>query len=116
MQLAIPKFSINHESEWITNWQFDFFILIYFPIRDLCIVRCIDEQKDRVVEGELRCKELAQFLDDHRATKNVWLSEDATAIVQKISYDPKTNQLVGIVLPFNSEGNPKPFRFVFYSS
>lgn len=76
-------------------------------------VRCIDNQKDRVVEGELRCKELAKFLDDHKTKKDIWLSEDATAIVQKISYDPKTNQLVGIVLPFNSEGSPIPFRCFF---
>lgn len=74
------------------------------------------EHKSREITIFHQGKELAQLLDDHRATKNVWLSEDATAIVQKISYDPKTNQLVGIVLPFNSEGNPKPFRFVFYSS
>lgn len=79
------------------------------------LVRCIDEQKDRVVEGELRCKELAKFLDDHGAKKAVWMAEDGTATIEKISYDPKTNQLVGIVLPLNGAGCPIPFRwFVFY--
>lgn len=31
----------------------------------------------------------------------VWLSEDASGIEGKIEFDPRTNQMVGIVLPLN---------------
>lgn len=43
----------------------------------------------------------------------VWLSEDATGIVSKIEFDPKTNQMTGIVLPTNSNtGMPIPFTYL----
>lgn len=71
---------------------------------DIFLVRCINEHKSRVIEGEMRCEELSKFLESHNAVKSVWLSEDATAIVEKINYDPITNQLVGILLPFNTQG------------
>lgn len=73
-------------------------------------MRCINNTKVRVNEGELRCKELAKFLDDHNTKKEVWLSEDATAIVPKIKYDATTNQIVGILLPTNENGLPIPLR------
>lgn len=73
-------------------------------------MRCIDENKTRVVEGKLRCEELYRYLDNLNAVKTVWLSEDATAIVSKATYDPITNQIVGIVLPLNHYGSPIPFR------
>lgn len=42
----------------------------------------------------------------------VWLSEDASAIVSKIEYDHRTNQMVGIVLPIEpNNGMPIPFSF-----
>lgn len=74
------------------------------------LVRCINQNKTHVVEGQLRCKELSDYLDDMRAIKRVWISEDGTAIVARISYDPKTNQLVGLVLPLGLNGCPIPFR------
>lgn len=41
------------------------------------------------------------------------MSEDATAIVIKVSYDPSTNQLIGLLLPNNkSTGCPKLFTFL----
>lgn len=73
-------------------------------------MRCIDNTKCRLEEGVLRTKELAHFLGEHRTKKIVWLSEDATAIVPKIKYDPKTNQVVGILLPTYKYGSPIPFR------
>lgn len=40
------------------------------------------------------------------------MSEDATAIVSKITYDPSTNQLVGLVLPNDkTTGCPKSMSF-----
>lgn len=72
----------------------------------------INNKKPRVIEGEIRSKELSKYLEEHNAPKIVWLSEDASGIVEKVCYDSATNQLVGLVLPLNSEtGNPIPFSF-----
>lgn len=72
----------------------------------------IQSDKDRVVEGELRSKQLANYLDDIKSPKYVFLSEDASGIVQKVIYDVYSNQLVGLVLPFNAvNGMPKMFSF-----
>lgn len=79
------------------------------------VVRCINNNKSQVIEGELRCRELCEFLEKHKADKSVWLAEDATAIVPKIQYDPTTNQLVGILLPMNAKGLPIPFRYLLHS-
>lgn len=74
-------------------------------------MRYINEEKNRVVEGQYRFKELSTFIADHKTVKTVWLSEDATAVISKIKYDSNTNQLVGIVLPTNNDnGSPITFR------
>lgn len=45
--------------------------------------------------------------------KYVWLSEDATVITSKVTYDPKSNQLIGLVLPLDEfTGCPKAFTFI----
>lgn len=75
-------------------------------------MRCIDDNKTRVIEGQLRCSELSNYLDKFNAVKSVWLAEDATAIVSKISYDPCTNQLVGLLLPLDNNGCPISFSFL----
>lgn len=77
------------------------------------LVRCIGNSKSTLVEGRLRCQELSEYLEKLKAVKSVWISEDATGIVSKITYDPKTNQLVGILLPSNNRGCPIPFRLEF---
>lgn len=89
-------------------------INLNLPLLLFSLVRCIQNNKSRVIEGELRCKELCEFLVKHKADKSVWLAEDATAIIQRIQYDPKTNQLVGIVLPMDSKGCPISFRYFFH--
>lgn len=64
------------------------------------------------MEGELRSKQLAEYLEEIKSPKYVFLSEDASGIVQKVMYDCYSNQLVGLVLPFNSvNGMPKMFSF-----
>lgn len=73
-------------------------------------VLCINNNKSRVVEGKFRCEELKKFLEDHKAKKTIWSSEDATAIVSTCKYDPKTNQIVGLLLPTNQNGCPIPLR------
>lgn len=61
------------------------------------IVRCINESKTRIVEGQLRCEELRDYLNERKASTDVWLSEDASGVISKIQYDPTLNQLIGIV-------------------
>lgn len=75
-------------------------------------VRHIQKDKERIIEGDLRCKQLATYLGNIKSPKYVFLSEDASGIVQKVTYDVYSNQLVGLVLPFNtSNGIPKMFSF-----
>lgn len=62
----------------------------------------ISQHKPRVIEGELRIDELAKHLEKFNSPKTVWLSEDGSGIVSKVAYDSSTNQLVGVVLPTDS--------------
>lgn len=81
------------------------------------IVHYISENKCRVIEGELRIKELNDFLDKLRLHKYIWICEDGSGIVTKIQLDSHTNQLVGLVLPFNSKtGIPIPFTYLATSA
>lgn len=64
------------------------------------------------MEGVLRSKELASYLKSLNAVKAIWLAEDATRITSTISYDSKTNQMIGVVLPLNDNGCPIPFTFI----
>lgn len=57
----------------------------------------------------MRCKELKKYLESLKLPMYVWLSEDATRITSKIEFDPKTNQMVGIVLPME-ECNGMPIN------
>lgn len=68
--------------------------------------------KNVLIEGELRCNDLRQYLIDHKSDMSVFLSEDASGIVKRVTYDPKTQQLVGIVLPLKENGIPKTMCFV----
>lgn len=71
----------------------------------------VNQEKKKIVEGELRCLELADYLKKLKAPKQVWLSEDGSGINAKVSFDPSTNQLVGLVLPTNHNGMPVSFSF-----
>lgn len=71
----------------------------------------VSQEKKKIIEGELRCIELANYLNKLKAPKQVWLSEDASGINAKVSFDPSTNQLVGLVLPTNHNGMPVSFSF-----
>lgn len=80
-------------------------------------MRYVNDKKQRIIEGELRCKELVEYMDNLKLDKHVWISEDGTGIVSKIEFDPKTNQLVGLVLPIDSRhGMPIPFTFLARSA
>lgn len=64
---------------------------------------------NNINEGVLRCNELLLYLKEQNSPLVVGLSEDATRIEGRIQFDPKTNQLVGFVLPIISKnGLPSP--------
>lgn len=78
----------------------------------LIAVNYISNNKQNIVEGQLRCKELSEYLEKLKAPRAVWLSEDGSGIVSKVSFDSTTNQMVGLVLPIDPEkGIPIPFTF-----
>lgn len=61
----------------------------------------IQENKLKIIEGALRCKELKSFLIKIDAPLLVWLSEDGSGINSKVVYDSKSNKLVGLNLPLH---------------
>lgn len=74
------------------------------------------QHRPKIIEGEIRAKQLFEYLDNLNIKKCIWLCEDATGINIRIQYDPTTNQLIGLVLPINTDtGMPIPFSYVFKS-
>lgn len=71
--------------------------------------------KNVVIEGDLRCDDLRQHFiknkSDPESEMFVFLSEDGSGIVKRPTYDSKTQQLVGIVLPLKENGMPKTMCF-----
>lgn len=77
------------------------------------VMKYISEKKDHIIEGQLRSKELADYIEQVRAPKSVWLAEDGSSIIQKVAYDSKTEQMVGLVLPINQRnGMPISYSFI----
>lgn len=61
----------------------------------------------------MRCEGLKAYLEKIKCSNDIFLSEDASGIVQKITYDVHSDQLVGLVLPLNdSNGMPIMFSFL----
>lgn len=81
------------------------------PIPKVSRIRGIIYQHPPVIEGVFRINELKQFLVERNLPLKVHLSEDATVLSPRVQYDPKTNQLVGLVLPFDKDGLPVPASF-----
>lgn len=75
------------------------------------IRRFLKDNGPNVVEGKMRTEELLQYLKCRNLPLKVSLSEDATRITAKISYDSVTNQLVGFALPLDDNGMPITFSF-----
>lgn len=69
-----------------------------------------------VVESVLRCAELKRYLEENNLPLVVSLSEDATRNLNRVQYDPATNQLVGFSLPINNNGMPSPNSFLARSA
>lgn len=68
--------------------------------------RFLTDNGPRIIEGEMRTDELLQYLRSRNMPMRISISEDGTRCTPKISYDPKTNQLVGFALPIGSNGMP----------
>lgn len=64
-------------------------------------MRCINDTKETIHEGELRSRELAEYLTLHDAGPDVWICEDGSGLIPKILYDPTQDQLIGMTLPFD---------------
>lgn len=82
-----------------------------FP-NDLNFIVSNIRTRRRVVEGELRCGQLKEYLENLNVEKDVWISEDGSGIVQNIHYDSVFDQLVGHVLP-NAPNTASPIPFSF---
>lgn len=90
----------------------DFEIKFKFIYQFYSKVARIRDKNRRIIEGELRCEQLKKYCEALNVDKDVWISEDGSGIVSSIHYDSVSNQLVGFVLPSNSEtGSPIPFSF-----
>lgn len=73
----------------------------------------IGQNKCKIIEGELRSKDLANYLKQMDLEPIIWICEDGTGINAKVEYHPATDQLVGLVLPIDSKtGMPIPFTFL----
>lgn len=88
----------------------NFFFLIFGFV---LLVNYISRSKRKIVEGQLRCQELKDYLTQLKFGSKVWLCEDATGLSAKIEYDSSTDQLVGIALPINTKtGMPQSYTFL----
>lgn len=73
----------------------------------------LQNHKLQISEGELRVAELKTYLEKINAPKYVWLSEDASGIIQKCVYDVKSNKLIGINLPIDpTTGMPISSKYI----
>ncbi|KAK4885393.1 hypothetical protein RN001_001664 [Aquatica leii] len=64
--------------------------------------RLLDEGS-KIVEGVPRFLELKNYLIKRNYRLQVFISEDQTAIIRRIYYDPKINEMVGFVLPVSEK-------------
>lgn len=86
---------------------------INFENHSIISVAYINSNNPKIIEGESRCKQLDNHLNVLKLTKYVWLSGDAPGIIAKVEFDPKTNQMIGLVLPIDpNSGMLIPFSFL----
>lgn len=78
-------------------------------------MKYVDNSKQKIIEGELRCAGLEEYLNNLNMKKLVWLSEDGTGINTKIEYDSSINKVIGLVLPIN-ETNGMPISSTFMAT
>ena len=64
-----------------------------------------------IAEGCLRANQLKNYLVDRKYPLKVLISEDVTKINSRVQYDSKSNQIVGLVLPMNSNSMLVSYSF-----
>jgi len=75
----------------------------------------LQENGQKMVEGELRCDQLKSYLHGRNLPPIAWISEDGSArIIDKIQYNPLTNQLVELVLPLNEHGMMECLYYIHF--
>ncbi|XP_031354871.1 uncharacterized protein LOC116179261 [Photinus pyralis] len=77
--------------------------------------RYVDQNKNKIQEGEFDYDGLKLFLENRKLPKYVWISEDATRITGKIEYDSTTNKVIGFVMPLK-DGFPQMESYVALSA
>ncbi|CAH0562941.1 unnamed protein product [Brassicogethes aeneus] len=76
------------------------------------INKTLDECQ-KIKEGQLRFSELKTYLVKRNLPLKVFISEDQTAILRRIQYDPKTNEMTGFLLPLSENtGFPITGKYV----
>lgn len=57
-------------------------------------------------EGFLDFDALQKYIEKFNYSKSIGIFEDGAAITQNVSYDPLTNELIGLTAPFSESGIP----------
>ncbi|KAK3928956.1 L-lysine 4-hydroxylase [Frankliniella fusca] len=70
------------------------------------VERILASTSGSVTEGKFRFQELNDFLESKNLPKKVFISEDATRIIQKFAYDLTSDQIIGPVPPLAQNGVP----------
>lgn len=75
------------------------------------ITKYLKSNGPNISEGELRSLQLKSYLDQFEINY-IWLSEDATRIINRVQYNSVDNELIGFVLPLNAD-NGLPIKSVY---
>ena len=76
------------------------------------VQRIIHSDYKPISEGEFRFDELVTHLNSFGAEKVIAIAEDATRVIARADYDHGSDQVVGFVLPCDSNGVPKTDTFL----
>ena len=66
-------------------------------------------------EGSFQFDRLLEHIELHNSSTCVSIGEDATRIISRVEYDPKSNRCVGFVLPVSKDGLPEVDSFLAVS-
>ncbi|KAE8746002.1 hypothetical protein FOCC_FOCC007260 [Frankliniella occidentalis] len=81
------------------------------PLPSPSLARQVLYSTEVIEEGKIRMKELRHYLEFHNAPLQVFLSEDATRVTQRVLYHPGPNQIVGCTPKLDFDGCPMVSSF-----
>lgn len=74
------------------------------------------EETGNINEGVVIFDELKRYLERRNYPSAIYMSEDQTALVKRIQYDPSSNKMIGFVARLNtSNGFPDTEQFIVHS-